>query len=88
MNWRRSDIISFGTLLTLLVWIFYAGAKMNATENISNIVSDKETGVESHEVRIRLLERSNQDEMVLLNDIAEAVGVVRRTQRVRRGGVQ
>lgn len=44
MNWRRSDVISLGTLFTVLAWVWYASAKTTTwDENTTQIKEIKVT---------------------------------------------
>lgn len=48
MNWRRSELISLGTLLTLASWIWWASAKANAWDETALIVKEMKPTQDDH----------------------------------------
>lgn len=73
MNWRRSEIISLGTLLTVAGWIWYASGKVTKWD----VVEDMNKGNDALDRRVTIIETHIQDndaEMLrLLRDIRRNV---------------
>jgi hypothetical protein len=80
-RWRRSDLISIGTILTVIGWIWFASAQTEKWDGVTDEVRNEHTGIAAHETRIAVLEKQQEMEQrdhELLVAIAEAVGARRK----------
>lgn len=66
-KWRRSDVISTTTLLTLAVWIWYAAGKVSKWD----MVSDIKKGNDALDTRITVVE-------TYLSDMRDDLKYIRR----------
>lgn len=77
-KWRRSEVISLGSVFLILGWVWYASAKANSWDDATKRVADEVTILGKHEVRLTSIEQQLKDQhdemMNQLQAISEAVG--------------
>lgn len=55
MNWRRSEWISIGTLLTLALYIWWAGVKTNSWDEAVIAIKEMKPTVDEHSKELAVL---------------------------------
>jgi len=55
MNWRRSEWISIGSLLTLAVYIWWSGVKTNSWDEAVIAIKEMKPTVEEHSRELAVL---------------------------------
>lgn len=71
MSWRRSEMISFTTFITVISWIWWASGKVNAWDMAQKQIQEVVPTVEEHGKELAVIESS-------LNDIKDDVRWIRR----------